>query len=73
MICATIDVQNYKFTVDGTHGYKTALGYIYDYDYYYAYYLDFISNRTGTVDIKSDCQMLGTFHMPNVTQEDEMT
>ena len=31
------------------------------------------SNGTGTVDIKSDCQMLGTFHMPNVTQEDEMT
>ncbi|MCI6782727.1 MAG: hypothetical protein MR594_03730 [Lachnospiraceae bacterium] len=73
MICATIDVQNYKFTVDGTHGYKTALGFIYNYDYYYAYYLDFISNGTGTVDIKSDCQMLGTFHMPNVTQEDEMT
>lgn len=73
MICATIDVQNYKFTVDGTHGYKTVLGYILDYDYNYAYYLDFISNGTGTVDIKSDCQMLGTFHMPNVTQEDEMT
>lgn len=31
------------------------------------------SNGTGTVDIKSDFQMLGTFHMPNVTQEDEMT
>ena len=30
-------------------------------------------NGTGTVDIKSDCQMLGTFHMPNVTQKDEMT
>ena len=73
MICATIDVQNYKFTVDGTHGYKTVLGYILDYDYNYAYYLDFISNGTGTVDIKRDCQMLGTFHMPNVTQEDEMT
>ena len=32
MICATIDVQNYKFTVDGTHGYKTVLGYIFAYD-----------------------------------------
>lgn len=73
MICATVDVQNYKFTVDGTHGYKTVLGYILDYDYNYAYYLDFISNGTGTVDIKSDCQMLGIFHMPNVMQEDEMT
>lgn len=56
MICATIDVQNYKFTVDGTHGYKTALGFIFDYDYNYAYYLDFISNGnpgTGNLTIKN--------------------